>query len=43
MSRQFKNDTEKMSYAMGLNVAEYIARVDEMAQRKRALIEEDGR
>ena len=24
MSRQFKNDTEKMSYAMGLNVAEYI-------------------
>lgn len=24
MSRKFKNDTEKMSYAMGLNVAEYI-------------------
>ena len=25
MSRTFKNDTEKMSYAMGLNVAEYVA------------------
>ena len=25
MSRSFKNDTEKMSYAMGLNVAEYVA------------------
>lgn len=25
MSRNFKNDTEKMSYAMGLNVAEYVA------------------
>ena len=24
MSRKFRNDTEKMSYAMGLNVAEYI-------------------
>ena len=25
MSRKFQNDTEKMSYAMGLNVAEYVA------------------
>ena len=25
MSRTFQNDTEKMSYAMGLNVAEYVA------------------
>ena len=25
MSRNFQNDTEKMSYAMGLNVAEYVA------------------
>ena len=25
MSKNFKNDTEKMSYAMGLNVAEYVA------------------
>jgi FKBP-type peptidyl-prolyl cis-trans isomerase len=25
MSRNFRNDTEKMSYAMGLNVAEYVA------------------
>ena len=25
MSEKFKNDTEKMSYAMGLNVAEYVA------------------
>ena len=25
MSRKFLNDTEKMSYAMGLNVAEYVA------------------
>ena len=25
MSRNFKNDSEKMSYAMGLNVAEYVA------------------
>ena len=25
MPRNFKNDTEKMSYAMGLNVAEYVA------------------
>ena len=25
MSKSFKNDTEKMSYAMGLNVAEYVA------------------
>ncbi|MBO4632993.1 MAG: FKBP-type peptidyl-prolyl cis-trans isomerase [Lentisphaeria bacterium] len=25
MTRNFQNDTEKMSYAMGLNVAEYVA------------------
>ena len=25
-ARKFANDTEKMSYAMGLNVAEYVAR-----------------